>query len=95
MPEYEYKCKSCKRTFTQVKQVKFRHKGRCRHCGGVGVKQLTPPLIGGFRERDVDLFDDKRRKMDTVHVSTKEQLVGECRKRGLVHRDIMYHDKEE
>ncbi len=94
MPEYEYVCRSCKKKFTQVKQVNFRHKGRCSHCGGVGLKQFTVPTIGGFRERDVRLFDDKRRKMDTVHVSTKEQLILECRKRDLVHRDMMYHDKE-
>ena len=97
MPVYQYQCrnKECQHEFEQALAVDVRHKGRCPKCGARGKKLFTPLQVGGFKERSVELWNKQTKEMEVVRVGSRDSLVRECSKRGLIHRGYSYHDKEE
>lgn len=95
MPVYQYRCRNpeCRREFEQVHETNRRHRGRCPKCGARAKKLLTVPQVGGFRERDIELWNGGAKRMDTVHVASRADVERECDKRDLIHRGYHYHDR--
>lgn len=95
MPVYQYRCSSpeCQHEFEAANEIETRHEARCPRCKATAKKLFLPLQVGGFKERDVKLWNARRKVMEKVHVSTREQLVRACDRRGLIHRGYSYHDQ--
>lgn len=92
MPVYPHRCRECKLDFDVTCEISERDNGHCPQCGKKAERDIAKQVgvqIGGFKPRWVDI------KGDRVFVSTKEQIISECNKRGALHMGYTYFDREE
>jgi putative FmdB family regulatory protein len=93
MPVYPQRCRECKLDFDLTCEISERDTlNVCPKCGKKSERDFARQVgvqISGFKPRWVDI------KGDRIFVSTKEQMVSECNKRGALHMGYSYFDKEE